>query len=88
VQHLQVVYVDKNHLLRLRGALGPLQQQAVDGVMNWEIVQGKDGSQITLSYRVFGYIESGLQELAEPVNQVLGIQFQRYQDALQKRLQK
>lgn len=86
VQHLQVVFADKNRLLRLRGALGPLQEMAVDGVMNWEIVQGKDGSQITMSYRVFGYKDGGLSALSEPVNQVLALQFQRYQDALQKQL--
>ncbi len=84
VQHQHVIYAEKNRLLRLRGALGPLQEMAVDGVMTWELLQGKDGTQVTMTYRVFGYHKDGLHTLADPVDQVLKLQIQRFHDHLQK----
>jgi uncharacterized protein YndB with AHSA1/START domain len=35
VQHLQVVYAAPGQELRLRGALGPLQTEGVDGTLSW-----------------------------------------------------
>lgn len=76
VRHMQVVYVEKNNTLRLQGGLGPMQEQAIDGVMTWELLLGKDGTQLTLTYRVHGYLPDGLDKWSGAVDQVLGQQLQ------------
>ncbi|MBV8120544.1 MAG: hypothetical protein JO081_11490, partial [Alphaproteobacteria bacterium] len=37
VQHMSVVYAAPGHGLRLRGALGPLQMEGVDGALSWTL---------------------------------------------------
>jgi hypothetical protein len=37
VQHLQVIYAAPGIGLRLRGALGPLQMEGVDGTLSWAL---------------------------------------------------
>ena len=49
VQHLQVVYAAPGQGLRLRGALGPLQTEGVDGTLNWTLKPGEGGTNVTVS---------------------------------------
>jgi hypothetical protein len=77
VQHLIVVLVMPGKMLRLRGALGPLQGLGVDGAMTWTITSTKDGSDLELAYTVGGFAKDGLDKLAGPVDGVLGEQVQR-----------
>jgi hypothetical protein len=77
VQHLQVVYAAPGQGLRLRGALGPLQTEGVDGTLSWTLKSGEGGTIITLSYVVGGYIRSGMEQWAPRVDRVLGEQLQR-----------
>jgi uncharacterized protein YndB with AHSA1/START domain len=79
VEHLRVVYVDPGKLLRLRGGLGPLQGEAVEGAMTISFrPAGAEGTAtVELVYRVGGYMEGGLDKLALPVDGVLSDLLQR-----------
>jgi hypothetical protein len=77
VQHAVVVYAAQDQVLRLRGALGPLQALAVDGVLTFSISE-KDGKTILLvTYRVSGNEAAGLPKLAGPVDGVISEQVLR-----------
>jgi uncharacterized protein YndB with AHSA1/START domain len=78
VEHGRVVHVSTGKMIRLSGALGPLQELAVTGTMTWQIEpagQGKS-SALTMTYAVGGYVPGGLDTLAEPVDGVLTRQVQ------------
>jgi uncharacterized protein YndB with AHSA1/START domain len=77
VQHMVVVNVMPGKLLRLRGALGPLQGMAVDGAMTFALHAAGNGTQLTLTYAVGGYAKEGFVELAKAVDSVLGEQTAR-----------
>src|SRR5271169_5896959 len=47
VQHLQVVYAAPGQGLRLRGALGPLQTEGVEGTLGWTLKPGEGGTNVT-----------------------------------------
>jgi len=77
VSHLAVVYYQANHLLRLQGGLGPLQNIPVSGVMDIRLKKLDDNhTQLVLTYQVSGNIPA-LDKWAVPVNQVIGQQFSR-----------
>jgi len=77
VQHLVVVYADPDHGIRLQGALGPLQSQAVTGTLSWSFKPVQGGTEIKQNYFVSGAIRGGAEAFAAPVDQVLGGQFDR-----------
>ena len=77
VQHLSVVLAMPGKMLRLRGALGPLQGLGVDGAMTWKLAAARDGTDLELDYAVGGFAKDGLDKLASPVDGVLGEQVQR-----------
>lgn len=79
VQHMQVLWASKDRLLRLQGALGPLQNMAVQGVMTFNLKPGDGGSTLQFEYRVNGASGSGLDKLAAGVNEVLMQQLDRLQ---------
>ena len=77
VQHLQVVYAAPGEGLRLRGALGPLQMEGVDGTLSWILKPAEGGTSVTQSYVVGGYIRGGMEQWAPRVDRVLDEQLQR-----------
>lgn len=77
VQHLQVVYASPGEGLRLRGALGPLQMEGVDGTLAWTLKPVEGGTNVTQSYVVGGYIRSGMEQWAPRVDRVHDEQLQR-----------
>lgn len=77
VRHMTVVYADQGKLLRLTGAIGPLQELAVSATMTWAFTQSGNRTAITLTYAVGGYGPGGLQALAPAVDAVLGAQLAR-----------
>jgi uncharacterized protein YndB with AHSA1/START domain len=81
VEHLHVLYADPGKLLRLRGALGPLQALPADGVMTWTLAAGDSGTDLKLTYAIFGDPTAGLETLAQPVDEVLGEQVGRLKAA-------
>ena len=77
VQHLLVVYAAPGQGLRLRGALGPLQMEGVDGTLAWALKPIEGGTNVTQSYVVGGYIRSGMDQWAPRVDGVLHEQLDR-----------
>lgn len=77
IEHASVVYSQPAKILRLNGALGPLQDFGVTGAMTWQIDPAGGGSRITLTYNVGGYADRPLSEWATIVDEVLGGQVQR-----------
>jgi Polyketide cyclase / dehydrase and lipid transport len=83
VQHLSVVWVAPGKVLRLRGALGPLQGMAVDGVLTWTVKAAASGSEIAVSYAVAGYSEQGFDVISKGVDQVMAEQIGRLKKLLE-----
>lgn len=75
VEHARVVMIMPGRLLRLVGSLGPLQERAVVAVMTFSLtpVAGGKATKLRLDYRVAGPVEG----LGNPVDRVLGLQFER-----------
>lgn len=77
VVHMTVTFNNPTVLLRLTGGLGPLGLLGVDGNMVWEFFDAGDGTTVKFSYVVGGYRPGGLEELAGPVDYVIGEALQR-----------
>jgi hypothetical protein len=63
-------------MIRISGALGPLQEMATIGTMTWTIEPAKQGSgsTLTMTYAASGYAPGGMDKLADIVDTVLGQQ--------------
>lgn len=81
VEHLRVVYVQPGAALRMTGALGPLQGEALAGTMTIKLAGTKEGTHVELDYIVGGYARFRLDEVAPVVDKVLGEQVARLADA-------
>jgi hypothetical protein len=77
VQHMVVVNAMPGQMLRLRGALGPLQAMAVDGAMTFALKGDGKLTHLTASYVVGGYSKQGFVEIAMMVGRVFGEQIDR-----------
>jgi uncharacterized protein YndB with AHSA1/START domain len=77
VQHLVVVQAVPGKTLVTRGALGPLQGLGVEGAMTISLKPAADGTDLTLSYNVGGYLKDGFASWATPVDGVLSEQVAR-----------
>jgi hypothetical protein len=77
VEHLRVVYVSPGKTVRLRGALGPFQGLAVDGVMTWSVKSVADGTDVSFTYSIGGYAKDGFDEFSKMTDHVLGEQMER-----------
>jgi uncharacterized protein YndB with AHSA1/START domain len=77
VAHMRVVFAQPGKVLRLEGALGPLQGLGVIGHLTWALAAKDGGTELVQTYDVGGYAKGGLAGLAAPVDHVLGEQAQR-----------
>ena len=77
VQHMTVVYASPGTLLRLSGAIGPLQEAAVTGTMTWTLSPGAGGTTVELTYTVGGFRVGGFRDLPTVVDGVLRGQLAR-----------
>jgi len=77
VQHMSVVYASPGKLLRLTGAIGPLQEAALAGTMTWNLVPAASGTTVELSYTVGGFRAGGFRDIATVVDGVLRGQLAR-----------
>lgn len=84
VEHMRVIYVERPRALRMSGALGPLQADAVNGTLTVELKPGASGkgTQILLEYVVGGYARTPFEKLAPAVDGVLGEQVRRLSEKL------
>lgn len=72
VVHLTVTSAMPGTSLRLSGGLGPLGLMGVHGNMTWDFEETEGGTRIRFKYAVGGYMDGGLDQLAGPVDAVLG----------------
>ncbi|VAW01956.1 hypothetical protein MNBD_ALPHA04-1505 [hydrothermal vent metagenome] len=77
VQHMRVIMVQKNEVLRMSGALGPLQGEALNGTLTIELQSGGDRTGVRFTYKVGGYMELKVDEMAPAVDDVIGEQLTR-----------
>jgi uncharacterized protein YndB with AHSA1/START domain len=77
VEHMRVIYIDPNKVLRLSGALGPLQGSGLAGSMTWKLTPSGKTTQVELTYSVGGYLQGGFEKMAPAVDAMLGEQAQR-----------
>lgn len=77
VLHAQVIGVGKDAYVRLQGGLGPLQDLPVTGVLTFAVKAAEGRTLLTVTYRVAGAADSGLEKWAGPVDRVIGEQVGR-----------
>ena len=78
VQHLTVVYLAPGKSLGLRGALGPLAREGVDGTLYWSLKPEEGGGTVlTQSYAVGGFLHGDGAGWAPKVDFVLHDQLTR-----------
>ena len=77
VEHGRVIMAMPGKLLRLDTSLGPLQERALTGVLNFWVKNEDSTTTLTVEYRVNGASGSGLDQLAPSVEEVLGAQVDR-----------
>jgi hypothetical protein len=78
VEHMHVVYADPQAgMLRMRGGLGPLQGEAIGGIMTIKLISIEGGTRIDVEYAVGGLIRMKGEQISGPVDKVLGEQFSR-----------
>ena len=77
IEHMRVIYVAPGSTLRLTGGLGPLQSEAVTGVLTMTLAPEGEMTRISWDYVVGGYARMPMAELAPLVDQVVGEQLLR-----------
>lgn len=79
VEHMRVIFADPGKVLRMQGALGPLQSEAVLGVLTVAIEALPDGkgSRISFNYVVGGHSRFIPDKIAKAVDAVIAEQFGR-----------
>lgn len=74
VQHARILFAKPDELLRLSGAFGPLQGEAVTGTLTIQIKATPTGAAIRFDYVVGGYMRFKQAEIAPMVDKVIGEQ--------------
>ncbi|APE28340.1 SRPBCC family protein [Aurantiacibacter gangjinensis] len=77
VEHMRVVYAAPDRMLRLSGALGPLQTEALGGSLTIELEETDDGTRVSWTYVVGGYSRFPLEQIAPAVDAVQSEQLRR-----------
>ena len=81
---MTISYADGRSLLRLSGALGPLQATGAAGSLTFALKPDGSATNLTLTYDVGGYAKGGLAETyAAPVDMVMGQQLARLKKYLE-----
>ena len=77
VEHMRVVNAEQPRVLRMSGALGPLQSEAVQGTLTVVLKPIDGGTRIMWEYVVGGYMRYPTAQMAPLVDAVIGEQFSR-----------
>ena len=83
VRHMAVVYIDPPSVLRLEGALGPLQAMGGSGHMTVTLKPRGEATDVTLTYDFGGHTPGGLKPMAPAVDGVLNEQLTRLKSAVE-----
>ncbi len=82
VKHAEILFAKPGSLLRLSGALGPLQGEALKGTLTIQIKPEDGGSRIRFDYVVGGYMRFDPKEIGPAVDNVIGEQLRGLAAAL------
>lgn len=82
VQHARIVFAKPNEMLRLSGAFGPLQGEALTGTLTIQIKETPTGSALRFDYVVGGYMRFKTADIAPAVDKVIGEQLVELANAL------
>ncbi len=74
-EHGRIIMVQNGRILRFRGALGPMQDMALAGIMQVTLEAVDGGTRATVVYRVSGDASHGLDKFAAVVDEVVGQQY-------------
>lgn len=74
VEHARVVFARKDAQLRLIGAFGPLQSEALTGVLTFTLKADGKATVIAVDYVVGGHARFAFKDVAPAVDQVMGEQ--------------
>jgi uncharacterized protein YndB with AHSA1/START domain len=85
VHHMTVAFAAPGSLLRFTGGLGPLQSMAATGALTWEFKAAGDGTDVTWTYAVTGYLPGGFESIAPAVDNVLTGQLMNLKAVAEKR---
>jgi uncharacterized protein YndB with AHSA1/START domain len=80
VQHGRVIFARPGQLLRIDGALGPMQESAIKGVLSFNLAPDAGGTRITMTYNVAGTLPMDAARLAPIVDKVMSMQLNRLRD--------
>lgn len=69
VQHMHVVWAQPGVLLRMSGALGPLQEHAVTATATWRLTTVAAGTRIEFTFAAAGYLPAGFDKIATRADQ-------------------
>jgi hypothetical protein len=78
VMHAQVISAQPGSVLKLQGALGPLQDMAVNAVLSFSLKKQENGTKVVMTYRVSGDSSHALATIAPIVDKVLGEQIESF----------
>lgn len=82
VRHMEVLFVDPGTAMRLSGALGPLQSEAVIGVLTITFKEVDGGTRILFEYVVGGSMRFPIEQIGPAVDRVIGDQMSRLADRI------
>ena len=82
VQHARILFSKPNQLLRLSGAFGPLQGEALTATLTIQIKETPTGSALRFDYVVGGYMRFKVADIAPAVDKVIGEQLLGLANAL------
>ena len=77
VEHARVIYVEPGKVMRMQGALGPLQSSGVANALTWAFEPAAGGTTVTLTAATGGYMPGGFDKIAVLVDGVLKAQVTR-----------
>ncbi|MDQ3282629.1 MAG: SRPBCC domain-containing protein [Acidobacteriota bacterium] len=77
VEHMRIIYLAPDQLIRMSGALGPFQSAAVTGSMTWELTADAKQTTVRLTYAIGGFMSGGLDKIGPIADTVLLEQLQR-----------
>jgi len=83
-RHMDVVYVEPDKTLVLRGGLGPMQRLAANGSMTIALTVTPEGTKVEVTFAAAGYLAAGMNTLATPVDGLLSQQINRLKNLMEQ----
>lgn len=77
VEQMRVIYADPGKVLRMQGALGPLQSEGVNATLTIVMAADGEGTKLTMAYVVGGFVRFGMAKTAPVMDKVIKAQFDR-----------